>query len=109
MSDQRRGVVVERRIGLFPDSISPEARAAHERLVRADGVPLNGLHVMSPPEDHDAWRSVKAAADAHHGAAVKGLAGSLRSSVEPIRAGEATIQIGRQLRGEPVGERRPLG
>lgn len=93
MSDRRRGVLVERRIAPFPDSISPEARAALERLVRDDGVPLNSLHVMPPPDDHDAWRRLQSAANASYTAAVKGLAGTLRASVDSIRVGEATLHV----------------
>jgi acetyl esterase/lipase len=74
-------------------SISPEARAALERLVGEDGIPLNALHEVPAPEDRDAWISLKAIVNAQYETTVKGLAGSLSSSVETVRVGEATIHV----------------
>lgn len=93
MKDKPDGVAVPSRIIPFPASISDEARDALRRLVGDDGVPLNALHVMPPPDDHDAWMRVKAAADAHYAAAIEQLGGYLRSSVETIRAGDADIHV----------------
>ncbi len=77
----------------FPTSISPEARAALERLVSEDGTPINAAYAMPAPEAHDAWMSIKAAVDAQYAAAVKGLAGTLRSSVETIQIDCATVHV----------------
>lgn len=93
MTERKNGVVVPTRIIPFPSSISPEARAGLERLVGEDGVPLNSLYTMPSLDDHAGWMAVKAAADAQYAAAVKGLAGTLRSSVETIQAGDATIHV----------------
>jgi acetyl esterase/lipase len=93
MDDQKRGVALQERIVPFPSSISSEARAALERLVRDDGMPLNALQAMPGPEDRDGWMKIKAAVDLQYSAAVKGLAGSLRSNVETITVGEATIHV----------------
>lgn len=93
MGKDIQGVLLQQRNVPFPRSISPEARAALERLVREDGMPLNALYAMPGPEEYDAWMSLKAAADAQYAQAVKGLAGSLRSSVETIEAGGATIHV----------------
>ncbi|WP_069704727.1 alpha/beta hydrolase [Burkholderia seminalis] len=93
MNDKPDGVVLPSRVVPFPTSISDEARAALQRLVGDDGVPLNALHVMPAPDDVDAWMRVKAAADAHYTAAVGQLAGHLRSSVETIRAGDADLHV----------------
>lgn len=93
MSDQEQGVAVQARRIPFPSSISPEARASLERLVGEDGVPLNALYTMPLPDDHAGWMAVKAAADGHYAAAVERLAGTLRSSVETIHAGDATIHV----------------
>lgn len=93
MKDKPDGVAVPSRVVPFPASISDEARDALRRLVGDDGVPLNALHVMPPPDDHDAWMRVKVAADAHYAAAIEQLGGYLRSSVETIRAGHADIHV----------------
>jgi|TARA_R100000501_G_scaffold4652_1_gene10059 acetyl esterase/lipase len=93
MSDQNKGVVVQGRLIPFPSSISAEARASFARLVNEDGVPLNSLYTMPLPDDHAGWMKIKAAADEHYAAAVKGLSGALRAGVETIRTGDATIHI----------------
>lgn len=93
MDDQKRGVSLAERNIPFPSSISAEARAALMRLVREDGMPLNALHVMPDPDDHAAWLTLKTTADAHYAAAVKGLAGTLRSTLETIETNGATIHI----------------
>jgi acetyl esterase/lipase len=93
MNDQRHGVAMQARLIPFPSSISPEARASLERLVGEDGVPLNALYTMPLPDDHAGWMKIKAAVDAQYAAAVKGLAGTLRSSVETVQAGDATIHV----------------
>ena len=93
MSDPKKGVVVQGRLIPFPSSISAEARASMVRLINDDGTPLNSLYTMPLPEDYAGWVKVKAAADGHYAAAVKGLAGSLRASVETIRTGDATVHV----------------
>ncbi|WCM27486.1 alpha/beta hydrolase [Sphingomonas sp. QA11] len=93
MEENQAGVRIDHHMVPFPRSISAEAQAALRRLVREDGVPLNSLHVMPPPDDHEAWLSMKAAVDLHYATAVKELAGSLRSSVETIGLGDATVHV----------------
>jgi hypothetical protein len=92
MSDQKKGVVVQSRL-IPPSSISAEARTSLARLVNDDGVPLNALYTMPPPDDHAGWMKLKAAADGQYAVAVKGLAGSLRAGVETIRTGGAAIHV----------------
>ncbi len=93
MSDQKSGIVLQQRTVPFPTSVSVEARAALEGMVGEDGVPLNALYAMPAPEDHDAWMRIKVAADGQYAAAVKKLAGSLRSSVETIAIDRAMIHV----------------
>ena len=93
MTNGPPGVRLEERVVPFPASISAEARAALERLVGDDGTPLNALHVMPAPEDHDAWMRIKLAVDAQYAKAVEGLAGSLRSAVRTVEVGNATIYV----------------
>ncbi|MGY2735926.1 alpha/beta hydrolase [Sphingomonas sp. UYP23] len=94
MDDHIQGVAVPARTVPVPASISAEARAVLRRAVRADGVPLNALHVLPDPADHAAWTDLKTAADASYATAVEALAGTLRSTAETITIGEATITIG---------------
>ena len=93
MSDEQDGVKLEQRTIPFPTSISPEAQAALRRLVREDGIPINSLHAMPAPTDHAGWTAIQKAADAQYAEAVKGLAGTLRSGVETIQLGDATIHV----------------
>jgi acetyl esterase/lipase len=91
--ENKRGVLLQQPILPFPTSISAEAQSALRSLVSEDGIPLNSLHAMPAAEDHAAWMSVKAAVDAQYAAAVAGLAGTLRSSVETIQVDDTTIHI----------------
>lgn len=93
MANQKPGVMVQTRLVPFPSSISAEARAALERLVGNDGIPVNALHTMPSPEDHAGWMNIKATADIQYTAAVKALAATLRSSVQTIQTGDATIHL----------------
>lgn len=87
------GVKLPERVVPFPRSISEEAQAALRRLVDAQGMPVNSLHVMPAPEDRDAWMQVKAAADRQYAAGMKGLAGTLKASVETRTVGDATVHV----------------
>jgi acetyl esterase/lipase len=93
MSDQTKGVVVESRLIPFPSSISAEARVSLARLVNVDGVPLNALYIMPPPDDHAGWMKIKAAADAQYAQALAQFTGTLRAKVATIRTGDATIHV----------------
>ncbi len=93
MTEQKNGTLVEGRLIPFPASISPKARASLERMVNAQGVPLNALHAMPSPDDHTGWMTIKAAADDHYAAALSRLAGTLRSGIETVSAGDATIHV----------------
>lgn len=93
MNDPKSGVAVPQRTIRFPSSISTAARTALEQLVGADGNPLNAAFVMPGPDDHDGWPRMKAAVDGKYADAVKGLAGQLRSTVETVRIGSATVHV----------------
>lgn len=93
MGDQKRGVKLGSRTIPFPESISADARAALERLVGEDGIPLYARYDMPPPDDLEAWMNMKAAVDAQYAAGMKALAGNLRSSVTTIEVERATVHI----------------
>ncbi|SEV91547.1 Acetyl esterase/lipase [Luteibacter sp. 329MFSha] len=77
----------------FPSSISDAARASLERLVGADGAPVNARYVMPPPEDRAAWSRMKTAVDAQYGAAAREAAGALVSTVETITLGDTVVHV----------------
>ncbi|WP_420137550.1 alpha/beta hydrolase [Sphingomonas sp.] len=93
MNDGSSGVRLPARMLPFPRSISAEARAALERLVDPDGMPVNAQHPMPAPGDYDGWVQTKRAVDAHYAAAIKGLAGTLRARVETIQLGDSVIHV----------------
>ncbi len=93
MDEQSFGVRLPARVLPAPQSISAEARAALDRLVDADGVPINAKHPMPDPEDRDGWVRIKAAVDAHYAAGIKDLAGSLRASVETVQLGDTVVYV----------------
>lgn len=93
MSDRTSGVAMPPRLIPFPSSISPEARASLERLVGEDGVPLNALYTMPSPDDRVGWMAIKAVADQQYAAAVRKLAGTLRSSAATLRIGDAIVHL----------------
>jgi epsilon-lactone hydrolase len=93
MSDQKPGVARPKHTVPFPSSISPEARAALERLVGEDGSAVNSAYVMPEPGDRQGWLGMKAAVDHQYADTVKTLAGRLRATVETITTGSATIHV----------------
>lgn len=93
MDDQKRGVVIPEHTVPFPASISIEARVALERLVGNDGTVLNTGFDMPGPDDYGGWLRIKATVNKQYAAAVKGLTGRLRSTVETIRTDHATIHV----------------
>ncbi len=93
MTEQSFGVLVRERMIPFPASISAQARAVLERMVRADGMPLNAMFAMPAADDIDAWMSIKTAADEQYRVAVEGLTGSTRSRVETITTGGCVMHV----------------
>ncbi|WP_232494580.1 hypothetical protein [Novosphingobium kaempferiae] len=93
MDEQSFGVRLPARVLPAPQSISAEARAALDRLVDADGIPINAKHPLPDPKDRDGWVRIKAAVDAHYAAGIKDLAGSLRASVETVQLGDTVVHV----------------
>ncbi|MGN6621681.1 MAG: alpha/beta hydrolase, partial [Sphingomonas sp.] len=84
MNHPERSATIPARTIPVPRSISAAARTVLSRLVDEDGAPMNARYEMPSPDDVAGWMAMKAAADAHYAAAIKGLAGSLHSAVETI-------------------------
>ncbi|MBB3910920.1 alpha/beta hydrolase [Sphingomonas desiccabilis] len=93
MTDKKCGVAVPDRIVPFPTSISEEARAALERLVGPDRMPVNASYVMPSHDDVDAWMNLKATADARYAASLAERAGRPLSTVETIDVKGAVIHV----------------
>jgi len=87
------GIRVPARDIPFPQSISAQAVAALQRAVDVDGKPLNALAALPQPEDFDGWMNLKATVDAQYAAGIAHLAGELRSTVETVRIGGATVHV----------------
>lgn len=66
MSTGERSLRLEARTLPAPASISAEARAALERLIGTDGVPLNALFALPAHDDVIGWEKVKAAVDSNY-------------------------------------------
>nr|WP_314546467.1 alpha/beta hydrolase [uncultured Massilia sp.] len=95
MSDTNDGVMLPQRVLPVPTSISEQAQAALRRMVNADGVPVNALHVMPAPDDLAGWQRVKAGADAWYAATLGDGLAAVRAGVTTIAAGSATIHVAR--------------
>ncbi|SCW65467.1 hypothetical protein SAMN02927900_03450 [Rhizobium mongolense subsp. loessense] len=93
MKDHIRSTAIPSRTIQTPQSISAEAQAVLSRLVDEDGHPINAQYEMPSPEDFSGWMKVKAVADAHYAAAVKGLEENLQSTAETITVEHATIHV----------------
>ncbi|WP_340054107.1 alpha/beta hydrolase [Pseudomonas sp. JAI120] len=90
MSD---GVRISPRTIPVPSSISPAAQAMLKRMVGEDGVPLNALHVMPAPDDHDGWGRMQATVAEHFAATTAGQAVSLHASLHTLRVENATVHV----------------
>ncbi|MEN4903265.1 alpha/beta hydrolase [Luteimonas sp. TWI1437] len=87
------GVSLPERIVPFPTSISAQARAALQRLVTAQGAPVNALMPLPAAEDTAAWQALRDQVDSQYAAAMKGLAEHLRARVDTLILGEAEIHV----------------
>lgn len=87
------GVKLDSRTIPAPSSISPEAQATLQRLVGADGVPLNALHALPAPEDHTGWRQMQAAVAQHYASANAGQAETLRANLHTLALENTTVYV----------------
>ena len=87
------GVSVPQRIVPFPAAISAPARAALQRLVTAQGLPVNALQPLPPLADKAAWQALKDQVNDHYAVAVKGMASHPRASVDTLILGETEIHV----------------
>lgn len=76
-----------------PASISPEAQAALERLVGADGVAINARFAMPTHDDIAGWQAVKTAVDAQYARMLAAASDHPDASVETVRFDTATVHV----------------
>ncbi|OPA85651.1 esterase [Pseudomonas fluorescens] len=93
------GIKLQPRTIPVPHSISAEAQATLSRLVNPDGVPVNALHAMPAPDDHDGWRRLQASVDQHYASANAGQAALLRASLLTLAVEDATVHVATPLAG----------
>jgi epsilon-lactone hydrolase len=93
MHEDERDAVAPTRTIPAPRSIGAEARAALMRLVDDDGMPLNARYDLPPPDDADAWMTMKAAADASYLVMLEGLAERPSATIETITIEQATVHV----------------
>ena len=87
------GVKLEPRTIPVPSSISAPAQATLQRLVGADGVPLNAMHSMPASHDHDGWRQLQAVVAQNYASANAGQADALRANLHTITVESATVHV----------------
>lgn len=94
MNTTERLLRVEAKTIPSPSSISIEARAALERLIGQDGVPINSLFVMPSHDDVEAWENVKAAVDANYARMLAGATDEPKATVGTTRFEDAVVHVG---------------
>lgn len=77
----------------FPDSISPEAKAALIAMVGPDGKPLGSNMPMPAITDHAAWSALKAQINAQMDIALAGASGLYKADCETVEIAGVTVQL----------------
>ncbi|MBW6531820.1 alpha/beta hydrolase [Sphingomonas sp. RRHST34] len=88
-----RSLRLETRTIPTPISISVEARAALERLIGTDGVPLNGLFELPAHDDVAGWGKVKAAVDANYARLLAAASDMPEATVATTRFDGALVHV----------------
>ena len=93
MSTDERSLRLEARTIASPASISAEARAALERLIGPDGVPIHALFAMPAHDDVAGWEKVKASADANYARLLASATEVPQAAVETTRFDDAVVHV----------------
>ena len=93
MSTGERSLRLEARTIPTPTSISVEARAALERLIGTDGVPLNALFELPAHDDLAGWEKVKAAVDANYARMLAAASEVPEATVATTRLNGALVHV----------------
>lgn len=88
-----RTLRLEARTIASPISISAEARAALERLIGADGVPVNAHFALPSHDDVAGWQAVKAAIDANYTRLLAAAADTPEAAVETTGCNDALVHV----------------
>jgi hypothetical protein len=93
MSTGERSLRLEARTIPTPTSISVEARAALERLIGTDGVPLTALFELPAHDDLAGWEKVKAAVDANYARMLAAASEVPEATVATTRLNGALVHV----------------
>lgn len=93
MSTGERSLRLVARTIPTPTSISVEARAALERLIGTDGVPLNALFELPAHDDLAGWEKVKAAVDANYARMLAAASEVPEATVATTRLNGALVHV----------------
>lgn len=93
MSTIERSIRLGSREIAAPISISPEARAALERLIGTDGVPVNAHFAMPEPDDIAGWQQVKAVVDANYARMLAAASDCPAAMVETTHFADAVVHV----------------
>lgn len=90
---QMNGVRLDERVVPVPKSISHSAQLKLHAAVGGDGVPHSALYAMPGPEEHDAWRSLRAATDGHYASMLKANRSAATAQTTTEQIGSATVHV----------------
>ncbi|PWK59664.1 alpha/beta hydrolase [Roseicyclus mahoneyensis] len=87
------GVRLAERVVPVPKSISHSAQLMLHGSVSKDGIPINASYEMPMPDDHDAWRRLRSATDAHYASMLKAHRSDVAARATAAQIGSATVHI----------------
>ncbi|WP_277981098.1 alpha/beta hydrolase [Sphingomonas phyllosphaerae] len=93
MSTDERSLRLKARTIPAPISISVEARAALERLIGTDGVPLNALFELPAHDDGAGWEKIKAAVDTNYARILAAAADAPTAAIATTRLEGALVHV----------------
>lgn len=93
MDDPHDGVLLTQRRVPFPSSISEQARQALQRMVGADGVPINASYSMPANGDREGWIALQSAVQRRYAATVAKKVMPKAASVETVMVDQTVIHV----------------
>ncbi|ROU00349.1 alpha/beta hydrolase [Histidinibacterium lentulum] len=90
---QLNGVRLDERVVPVPTSISHSAQLKLHGAVGGDSVPHSASYAMPGPEDHHAWRRLRAATDAHYASRLKATRSEVTAQTTTEQIGTATVHV----------------
>lgn len=87
------GVRLDERVVPVPKSISHSAQLKLHGSVGVDGVPHSALYAMPGPDEHDAWRRLRATTDSHYASMLKATRSDVTSQTTTEQIGSARVHV----------------